>query len=66
MHKTIADHYKGEMKMTIIQRETNEMEENAINYLELYLNHLEGYKKYKEEKRKSEKEPAFSSIDVAQ
>ncbi|GKW44456.1 hypothetical protein [Planococcus sp. NCCP-2050] len=52
--------------MTIIQRETNEMEDNAINYLELYLNHLEGYKKYKEEKRKSEKETAFSSIDVAQ
>lgn len=52
--------------MTIIQKATIEMEENAINYLELYLNHIAGYKKYKEEKRKPEKEAAFSSIDVAQ
>ncbi|CEG22862.1 hypothetical protein BN1080_01797 [Planococcus massiliensis] len=52
--------------MTIIQKETIEMEENAINYLELYLNHIAGYKKYKEEKRKSKKDAAFSNMEVAQ
>lgn len=44
--------------MTIIQKETHEMEEMAVNYLELYLNHLEGYKQYKEEKYEAKKQAA--------
>lgn len=52
--------------MTIIQREANEMEEMAVSYLEVYLNHLEGYKKYKEEKRQAVQRDAHANIEVAQ
>ncbi|PSL40954.1 hypothetical protein B0H99_10386 [Planomicrobium soli] len=36
--------------MAIIKNEVKEMDKITVNYLEMYLNHIEGYKQYKKEK----------------
>lgn len=36
--------------MTIITKETKEMGKTTVNYLEMYLEHIKGYKEYKKAK----------------
>jgi hypothetical protein len=38
--------------MAIITNEVKEMDKMTVNYLELYMDHIEGYKRYKKEKTK--------------
>ncbi|WP_186763795.1 hypothetical protein [Planomicrobium sp. CPCC 101079] len=38
--------------MTIIKNEVKQMDKITVNYLEMYMNHIEGYKQYKKEKAK--------------
>jgi pyruvate-formate lyase len=36
--------------MAIITNEVKEMDKITVNYLEMYMNHIDGYKQYKKEK----------------
>ena len=36
--------------MTIITKETKEMDKTTVNYLEMYLEHVKGYKEYKKDR----------------
>lgn len=51
--------------MAII-KEIKEMDKMEINYLEVYTNHITGYKQYKEEKQKAEHRITNADITAAQ